>query len=282
VDDREYSLWEHLAELRKRLGYALAGVGIITVFAFIVSNEMLSFLRQPMDDMLKAVHGPSARFVIISPAEYLIAQMKVAFVAAIFVGSPWVLYQIWLFVAPGLYPHEKRYVTWFVWAGAFFFVAGGAFAYVAVFPAMFKFFVESLPADIMMTPSISEHFSFTLKMLLAFGVVFETPVVIVVLSLAGIIDPTSLGKYRRYVVVIAFIVGAVLTPTPDILSQVLLAGPLLVLYEGGVLISRLLIKVRGTPLTREERARKDAEARGEPPPPRPGAAPPDDANQAGA
>ena len=119
---------------------------------------------------------------------------------------------------------------------------------------MFRFFVESLPPDIMMTPSIADHFSFTLKMLLAFGVVFETPVVIFILSVAGIIDPHALGKYRKYVVVIAFIVGAVLTPTPDILSQALLAGPLLVLYEVGVFVSRIAVKVGGTPLSRQERA----------------------------
>lgn len=261
MDEREYSLMEHLAELRKRLGYALAGVGVITILGFVVSDQLLLMLREPMDVLLREVHGPSAKFVVISPAEYLIAQMKAALVAALFIGSPWVLYQIWQFIAPGLYAHEKRYVTWFVWAGAFFFVAGGVFAYVAVFPTMFRYFVESLPPDIMMTPSISEHFSFTLKMLIAFGVVFETPVVIIVLSLAGIIDPATLGQYRRYVVVIAFIVGAVLTPTPDILSQLLLAGPLLVLYESGVLISRLLTRLRGTPLSRAERARIDEEAR---------------------
>jgi sec-independent protein translocase protein TatC len=118
---------------------------------------------------------------------------------------------------------------------------------------MFRYLIESLPSDIAMMPSLDEHFSFTLKMLLAFGVVFETPVFIFVLSLAGIIDPHKLGAYRRYVVLIAFIVGAVLTPTPDFLTQFLLAGPLIFLYELGVLVSRLAVTMGGTPLERRRR-----------------------------
>lgn len=241
---------EHLGELRRRLGYALVGVALVAVAGFAVSDQLLEWLRAPMEQMLREAHGPAARFVVIAPAEYIVAQLKASLVAALFIASPWVLYQIWMFIAPGLYAHEQRYASWFVWAGATCFCGGAAFAYFAVFPTMFRFFVESLPPDIAMTPSISDHFSFTLKMLIAFGVVFETPVVTIILSLAGIIDPAKLGHYRKYVVVVAFIVGAVLTPSPDALSQLLLAGPLLVLYEAGVLISRLVVKVKGTPLSR--------------------------------
>ncbi len=258
MDEREYSLLEHLGELRKRLGYAVIGIGIITVLGFAFSNQLLTVLREPMEKLLRETRGGDAHFVVISPAEYIMCQMQAALVAALFVGSPWVLYQIWLFIAPGLYDHEKKYVGWFVWAGAFFFVAGGAFCYFAVFPTMFRFFLESLPKDIAMMPSIKEHFAFTLRMLIAFGVVFETPVVLVILSIAGIIDPASLGKYRSYVVVLALIIGAVLTPTPDAVSQLLLAGPLMVLYELGVLVSRVIVKMQGTPLSREQRAKAHA------------------------
>lgn len=254
MDEREYSLMEHLTELRGRLGKALIGVGIVAIAAFWVSDQLLAILRAPMDKLIKESGGPDARFVVIAPAEYLICQMKAAFVAGIFIASPWILYQIWLFISPGLYEHEKRYVSAFVWAGAVCFCGGAAFAYFAVFPTMFEFLVGNQPADVLMTLSIAEHFSFTLKMLLAFGVVFETPVVIFVLSVAGIVDPHALGKYRKYVVVVAFIIGAVLTPTPDILSQLMLAGPLLVLYEVGVFVSRIAVKVGGTPLSRKERA----------------------------
>ncbi len=254
MDDREYSLMEHLGELRARLGKALIGVSLVAMAAFAVSDELLALLREPMDHLIKQSGGPDARFVVIAPAEYLICQMKAAFVAGIFLASPWVLYQIWLFISPGLHDHEKRYVSAFVWAGAMCFCGGAAFAYFAVFPTMFEFLVANQPKDVLMTLSIAEHFSFTLKMLLAFGVVFETPVVIFILSVAGIIDPHSLGKYRKYVVVIAFIIGAILTPTPDILSQAMLAGPLLVLYEIGVFVSKLTVKIAGTPLSRKQRA----------------------------
>lgn len=261
MDEREYSLMEHLADLRGRLAKALIGVALVGIAAFAVSDEILTLLREPMDELLRAKNGPNAKFVVIAPAEYLICQMKAAFVAGLFIASPWVLYQIWSFIAPGLYDHEKRYVVWFVWAGAACFCGGAVFAYFAVFPTMFAFFVDNQPADVLMTLSIAEHFSFTLKMLVAFGVVFETPVVIFILSVAGILDPHALGKYRKYVVVVAFIVGAILTPTPDILSQLLLAGPLLVLYEVGVFVSRLAVKVAGTPLSRKERAAAFEQAR---------------------
>ncbi len=263
MDEREYSLMEHLAELRGRLAKALIGVAIVGMAAFAISDDILKILRMPLDLAVEKANAEAlknglsaveAHFIVIAPAEYLICQMKAAFVAGLFIASPWVLYQIWLFISPGLYDHEKRYVRYFVWAGATCFCGGAVFAYMVVFPQMFGFFVANNPRDIMMTLSIEEHFSFSLKMLVAFGVIFETPVVIFILSIAGIIDPSTLGKYRKYVVVIAFIVGAVLTPTPDAYSQLLLAGPLLVLYEVGVLVSRLTIKVTGTPLSRAERA----------------------------
>jgi sec-independent protein translocase protein TatC len=263
MDEREYSLMEHLAELRGRLAKALIGVAIVGIAAFAISDRILHILRLPLDRAVEAANkaalaagekAVSAHFIVIAPAEYIVSQMKAAFVAGLFIASPWVLYQIWMFISPGLYDHEKRYVTAFVWAGAACFCGGAVFAYFVVFPQMFGFFVANNPPDILMTLSIAEHFSFSLKMLVAFGVVFETPVVIFILSIAGIIDPNSLYKYRKYVVVVAFIVGAILTPSPDAMSQLLLAGPLLVLYEVGVLVSRFAVKVTGTPLSRKERA----------------------------
>lgn len=258
MDEREYSLIEHLADLRKRVARAMLGVVVVAAGAFFVSDELLAALREPMIEMVREIHGADAKFIATSPAEYFMSQMKIALVAGLLLASPWVLYQIWLFIAPGLYDHEKRYVSWFVWAGALCFVGGAAFAYYVAFPPMFRFFVETTHPDVAMTPSIAEHLSFALKMLLAFGVVFETPVVIFILSVAGIIDPAALGKYRRYVVVAAFIIAAVLTPSPDVLSQLLLAGPLLLLYEAGIFVSKMVVKVKGTPLSRKERAEQYA------------------------
>lgn len=252
MDEKEYTLVEHLGELRTRLGYALAGLLVATVVSFFFSEGLLRVLREPMDTALRTVHGDTAKFMVTGAAEYIVCQMKAALVAAFFVASPWILYQIWMFVAPGLYDHERRYAGLFIWAGAFFFCAGGVFCYLAVFPTMFEFLVKSIPPDIAMMPSLEEHFSFTLKMLLAFAVVFETPVFIFVLSMAGVVDPSTLGKYRRYVIVGALIVGAILTPTPDWFSQCLLAGPIIVLFEVGVVVSRLAVKVSGTPLRRRD------------------------------
>jgi sec-independent protein translocase protein TatC len=265
VDDKEYSLVEHLGELRTRLSRALIGIAILAMAAFAVSDQLLDLLRQPMQVILVEVHGPAAKFIVVGAAEYLVCQMKAALVAGVFLASPWVLYQVWLFVAPGLYDHERRYVVSFVWAGAFFFCAGGAFCYFAVFPSMFRYLVTNLPADIALMPGLEEHFSFTLKMLLGFGVAFQTPVVIFILSLAGIVDPNSLNKYRRHVTVISLVIGAILTPTPDPLSMFLLAGPLFVLFELGVLVSRLTLKFSGKPLDRKARA--EAEAAGARPDP---------------
>jgi len=260
MDEKEYSLVEHLGELRLRLGRAVVGVAILAMAAFAVSDTLLEILRTPMQTILVAVHGPTAKFMVVGAAEYLVCQMKAALVAGIFLASPWVLYQVWLFVAPGLYENEKKYVGIFVWAGAFFFCAGAAFCYVAVFPPMFRYLLTNLPPDIQLLPNLEEHFSFTLKMMLGFGAAFETPVIIFILSLAGIVDPVTLTKYRRHVSVIVLIAGAVLTPTPDPLSMFLLAGPLYVLFELGVLVSRLTLSAKGrAPLDRKARAAAEAQ-----------------------
>ncbi len=277
MDEKEYSLVEHLGELRARLGRALIGIAVLAMAAFYWSDDLLRLLRDPMQQILTEVHGPNARFMVVGAAEYLVCQMKAALVFGVFGASPWVLLQIWKFVAPGLYDHEKKYVSIFVIAGAFFFCLGAVFCYLVVFPPMFEYLVRTLPSDIALMPSLEEHFSFTLKMLLGFGVAFETPVVIFILSLAGIVDPNTLTKYRKHVTVISLVVGAVLTPTPDPLSMFLLAGPLFVLFELGVLVSRLTLSAAGRPLDRKGRAAADAaahaapsEAKSDTPPPKRG------------
>jgi len=256
VDEREYTLFEHLAELRKRIGRAVVGVALLSCVAFGFADALLELVRGPMLDALRAARpdDPNAHFVVRGAAEYLVCQMKAALVVGVFLGSPWVLYQVWLFVAPGLYEHEQKYVVGFVWAGSFFFVAGGAFCYAVVMPSMITYLATATPADIAIMPGLEDNFTFVLKMLLGFGVAFQTPVVIFVLSLAGIVDPATLGRWRRHVIMTCMIVGAVLTPTPDALSMFLLAGPLYVLFEFGLLVSRLTIAWKGRPLDRRARA----------------------------
>ncbi len=266
MDEKEYSLVEHLADLRTRVGRAVAGILLLTCVAFGFADALLELIRTPMVDALRAARpgDPDAHFVVRSAAEYLVCQMKAALVVGCFLGSPWVLYQLWLFVAPGLYDHEKRYVTAFVWAGAAFFVAGGFFCYSVVMPSMITYLVTATPGDIAIMPGLEENFTFVLKMILGFGVAFQTPVIIFVLSLAGIVDPSTLGRWRRHVIMVCLLAGAVLTPTPDALSMFLLAGPLYVLFEFGVLVSRITIAWKGRPLDR--RARAEAAARASPPP----------------
>ncbi len=243
LDTREYSLMEHLGDLRDRLMRAAIGVFVVSMGAFAVSGDVLELLKRPVELAAKQL-GTAPRFVVIAPAEYFIAQLKAAVVVGIFLSMPWTLYQLWLFVAPGLYRKERHYVQVFVWAGAFFFLAGGAFAYFGAFPGMFKFFLEhTMGAGVEMTLSVAEHFSFSMKLLLAFGLVFQAPVVVFVLSMAGIVDPYKLSKYRGIMVVIAFVIGAVLTP-PDVLSQCMLAVPLVLLFELGLFVSKLALKVR--------------------------------------
>lgn len=249
LDQREYSLIEHLSDLRKRLGRATIGIFVISLGTFAVADDILRLLRVPMDKAI-ALSGGEARFIVISPAEYFISQLKAAVLVGIFLSMPWTLYQLWLFIAPGLYRKERRYVQGFVWAGALFFLAGGAFAYFLVFPGMFKFFIENtMKAGVDMTLSVAEHFGFSMKLLLAFGLVFQAPVIVFVLSVAGIVNPRTLAKYRSVVVVIAFVLGAVLTP-PDIISQTMLAVPLVVLFELGLFAARVALSWR----ERRERA----------------------------
>jgi sec-independent protein translocase protein TatC len=262
VDEREYTLIEHLADLRRRIGRAVVGVALLSFVAFGFADALLELIRGPMVDALRTARpgDPDAHFVVRGAAEYLVCQMKAALVVGIFLGSPWVLYQVWLFVAPGLYEHEQRYVVGFVWAGAFFFVAGGLFCYVVVMPSMITYLVAATPDDIAIMPGLEENFTFVLKLLLGFGVAFQTPVVIFVLSLAGIVDPSTLGRWRRHVIMICMIAGAVLTPTPDALSMFLLAGPLYVLFELGLLVARVTIAWKGRPLDRRARAEAAAAA----------------------
>lgn len=238
MDDREYSLLEHLNELRQRIMRAALGVFPISLATFAVSKDILEILKQPMLQAMREFPNAKAEFVVIKPMEYIIAQLKAAVVTAIFLAMPWILYQLWLFIAPGLYAKEKRYVMGFVWAGSLFFVAGGVFAYFLVFPGIFRFDIEqTLAANVAQTYSVAEHFSMTLKLLLAFGLAFEAPVIVFILSVAGIVNPATLGRYRSYVFVAAFVVGAILTP-PDILSQILLATPLVILFELGLWAAR--------------------------------------------
>jgi sec-independent protein translocase protein TatC len=167
--------------------------------------------------------------------------MKVAFVAGLILASPFVLYQIWAFVAPGLYQKEKKYVVPFVLGGTVFFALGVLFGYFVALPVGFKFLLGYATDFIKPMPSMKEYLSFSIKFLLAFGLVFEFPVVLVLLSRIGVVDARTLARQRKYAILLIFVFAAVLTP-PDIVSQVIVALPMIGLYELSILLSRLFGK----------------------------------------
>jgi sec-independent protein translocase protein TatC len=179
--------------------------------------------------------------IFTSVAEAFFTYMKVGFIGGVILTSPFILYQVWAFVAPGLYRHEKKYVVPFVLAGSFFFAIGILFAYYVALPVGFKFLLGFATDFIKPLPSMKEYLSFSIKFLLAFGLVFEFPVVLVLLARIGVVDAKTLARQRKYAILLIFIFAAVLTP-PDIISQVIVALPMIGLYELSILLSKLFGK----------------------------------------
>jgi len=225
--DVKMPLTAHLEELRWRLIKSIGAVGVAFAGCYYFAELLFAFLTHP----LLAFQAGPVQLIGTGVVEAFFTKLKVSLIAAIFVASPALLYQSWAFVAPGLYEHERKYVVPFVVFGTFFFVAGAAFCYSLVFPVGFAFFIEEYKS-IGVQPSIriSEYLSFSARMLLAFGVTFELPVISFFLARMGVITHHTLLHSLRYAIVIIFIVAAILTPGPDVASQLLMAGPLLALY----------------------------------------------------
>ena len=224
--DVHMPLTAHLEELRWRLVKALLAVTVGFVVTYNFADRLFTLLTQP----LLAITG-AVELIGTGVTEAFFTKLKVSFIAAMFLASPVLFYQAWMFVAPGLYDSEKRYARPFVFFATIFFVLGAAFCYVVVLPVGYRFFIQEYET-IGVSPSIriSEYLSFTARMLLAFGVTFELPVVTFFLARMGMVTHHTMLGYTRYAVLVIFIVAAVLTPGPDIASQLLMAGPLLVLY----------------------------------------------------
>lgn len=226
LDDRTMPLLGHLEELRWRIVKSFVAVAAAFVPTYAYVTVLFALLLKPLQQLADA-----PPIIGLAPAEAFFAKLKVAFIAAIFAASPVVFYQLWQFVAPGLYQHEKRYVIPFVLFATFFFLLGAGFCYQVVLPVAYGFFLEEYKTiGVQATLRISEYFSFTTRMLLAFGVTFELPVLSFFFVRVGLITHRTLIDFFRYSVVVIFIVAAVLTPGPDVASQLLLAGPLLLLY----------------------------------------------------
>jgi len=241
MDDKKLPLTSHLQELRKRLilSFVAIGAGFVVCYAF--SDTLFDIIAKP----LVKVMPEGGTLIFTSVAEAFFTYMKVGFIGGLILVSPFVLFQVWAFVAPGLYQHEKRYVIPFVVGGSFFFALGILFAYYVALPYGFKFLLGFSTDFIKPLPSMKEYLSFTMKFLLAFGLVFEFPVVLVLLARIGIIDSKTLSKQRKYAILLIFVFAAVMTP-PDLISQVLMALPLMGLYELSILLSKLFGKKRAT------------------------------------
>lgn len=227
-------LMEHLLELRRRLIWILLGILICFVIAVPFAQKLYTFVAQPLMAVLPANSNMIATDVI---APFFVP-IKVALMAAFLVSLPNTLYQIWAFVAPALYQNEKSLILPLVLSSLILFATGMAFCYFLVFPVMFKFFAGMTPIGVSMATDIDKYLSFILGMFVAFGMTFEIPVAVVLLHRMGVISRAQLVAARPYVIVASFVVAAVVTP-PDVLSQVMLAVPMILLYESGVLISRI-------------------------------------------
>jgi sec-independent protein translocase protein TatC len=229
----------HLVELRDRLLRAILAVLIVFLCLFPWAKELYSLLAQP----LLAVLPQGGQMIATDVVGVFLVPMKVALLVAFVIALPYVLYQIWAFVAPGLYTHEKRLVLPLIFTSTLLFIAGMAFAYFLVFPVVFKFMASIAPEGVAWMTDIEKYLSFALTMFIAFGVTFEVPVAVVLLVRMNVVSVAKLKEIRPYVIVGAFVVGAVFTP-PDVISQLMLAVPLWVLYELGILVAGMLGKPR--------------------------------------
>lgn len=231
VDDK-MPFMEHLGELRTRIVRSLMAVLVGLVITFPASKYIVDFLARPI-----AATGHPLVFLAVTEAFWV--QMKVALIAGLFFASPVILWQVWAFVSPGLYAHEKKYAAPFVVVGSLLFIGGGAFSLKVVTPYAVQFLLAYARPGLQPMISIGSYVDFLLKFTLAFGLVFELPLAITLAARMGVVTPKTLARNRKYAVLGAFVAAAVLTPTPDAFNQALMAGPLIVLYEVGILCARI-------------------------------------------
>ncbi len=231
---KQYTLFDHLLELRSRLLHAVLAVLVVFCSMIYFANDIYEYVSQP----LLATMPEGGQMIATDVASSFFAPFKLTIVLAIFISMPYILFQVWAFIAPGLYQNEKRLVAPLMFGSSFLFYGGIAFAYYVVFPIIFAFFTSVAPEGVNIATDISSYLDFVLKLFFAFGVAFEIPIVIILMCWTGFTDPESLRKKRPYIVVGAFVIGMLLTP-PDVISQTLLAIPMLLLFEVGVFVSAL-------------------------------------------
>jgi len=241
------SLLEHLEELRKRLFWSILSLAVAFVPCWIWVREIFNFLQLPIQKI-----RPGEKLVFTGLADPFLLYFKVAALAALFLAAPFILYQLWGFVAPGLYKRERLYLAPFLLFGSLFFLGGGAFAYYVAFP-MAASFLLGVGDQFQMMLTVERYFSFLMTMILGLGMMFELPIVILVLSALGVVTPGFLLRHFRWAVLIIFIVAAIITPTPDVVNLCVFAVPALLLYILGIAAAYVVApKLRGEADTSEE------------------------------
>ncbi|QQS53333.1 MAG: twin-arginine translocase subunit TatC [Candidatus Competibacteraceae bacterium] len=238
--DHEQPFISHLIELRTRLLRIVSGVLLVFVALSPFSNPIYSMLAGPLTRHMPAQSSMIA-IDVLSP---FLTPLKFTLVLAVFITIPWILYQIWAFIAPGLYQKEKRLALPVLISSTLLFYCGMAFAYFVIMPIFFAFITSTAPEGVAVMTDINRYLDFVMTIFFAFGVAFEVPVATVILVLIGIVTPEVMAAKRPYVIVGAFVVGMLLTP-PDVISQTLLALPMWLLFEVGIFVSRLLLRRRG-------------------------------------
>jgi sec-independent protein translocase protein TatC len=255
MSDETMPLFAHLEDLRKRIFISLGAIVVAFIVAFGFSEEIFGVLMFPLrysldfsvadlrlefiaDDKLNG-----AKLVFLRPTEAFMMHMKVALVAALFFSMPVIFHQFWKFISPGLHENEKKYVIPFVLGATCLFIAGASFCYIIVLPFALEFLLTYKVGDFLMPMlSVGDYADFCLKFILVFGAIFELPIFIIVLAKMGVITPDTLRKHRRLAIVLAFVAGAILTPTPDPFNQTLMAVPIILLYELGIILAVFVAK----------------------------------------
>ncbi|MBI5632068.1 MAG: twin-arginine translocase subunit TatC [Nitrospirae bacterium] len=244
-------LTEHLTELRRRIFISLVSVLLIFLVSFNFSAEIFGTLTLPLKAEMKLTlttpyvqftEKPSTPLVFLAPAEAFWMHFKVAFMAALILSLPVIFLQFWKFISPGLLPKEKKYFLPFLFFAILLFTVGAVFCFVVVLPFAMTFLLGYKTAQMTPMLSVGSYIDFCLKFIFAFGAIFELPLIIIFLTRFGIVTPAVLARNRKYAILAAFIIAAVLTPTPDAFNQTLMAVPIFLLYEVGILLSRIMFR----------------------------------------
>ncbi len=236
------SFLEHLEELRRRIIYSLLAVAVAFFACFYYADRIYGIMKRPIDAALVANHLPTD-LVYLNPTEPFNMYLKIGLIAALFVASPFVLYQVWAFIAPGLYRHERRYVVPFMFSTVFLFLAGGFFAYKIVYPAALQFLIN-YGSQFKPMITIGEYTDLFLTIILGLGVIFEMPILVFFLSLMGIVSAGWMWRNFRYSILVIFIIAAIVTPTTDIMNMCIFAAPMVALYAFSILVAWLVHPTR--------------------------------------